>query len=325
MRGIVWAFLFLGFLPRAMGAETGQQEEAFRWLQRIAAAAHRLNYSGTYVYQSGDHVETSRVIHLVDGSGEHEKIESLDGPPQEIIRNNREVLCYLPDSKTVTVEKHSVRRFFPAILPQHVGALSAYYTIRLGRRERVAGYACQTVLLEPKDAFRYGHKLFADIATGLLLKASKFNEKNQTVDQFTFTQVNIGDSVDTSQLKPTPAWKKLVWHHVPFAVAEGSGNDSGWTVRNLPPGFSKIMEIKRRLPGKPTPVEHLVYSDGLVAVSVFIEPLYGKHHPLEGYSSVGVINAYARPVSGHQVTVLGEVPAATVMQIATSVSRKPRP
>ncbi len=324
MRRIVWTFLFLGFLPGALRAETGQGGEALSWLEKIAAAAHQLNYSGTYVYQYGNRVETSRITHYVDGTGEREKLEALDGPPRELIRNNREVLCYLPEDNTVTVERHSARKFFPAILPERAGALGAYYTIKLGGHERVTGHECQVVLLEPKDAFRYGHKLLADVATGLLLKASQFNEKNELVDQFAFTQIDIGGPIDESRLKPNPSWKKLTWRTDPVVAGKADENDSNWVVSDLPPGFHKIMEMKRKLPGRKTPVEHMVYSDGLVAVSVFVEPVVGKRHLAEGFSSQGVINVYSRPIFGHQVTVLGEVPAATVMQIANSVSRKPR-
>lgn len=323
MKRIVWGFIFLAFLPGAVRADSGQRDEALGWLEKIAAAAHRLDYSGTYVYQYGNHVETSRITHYVDGTREREKVEALDGPPREIIRNDREVLCYSPEERMVTVEKRSARRLFPGLLPEAVSRLTAYYTVKLGGRERVAGYQCQVVLLEPKDAFRYGQKLLADMSSGLLLKASKFNDKGELVDRFAFTQVHIGGPIDPSQLAPNPSWKKLTWRADPVAADdEGQHDDFGWVVTDPPPGFDKVAEMRRKLPGRKTPVEHLVYSDGLVAVSVFIEPLRGKRPPVEGFSNQGVINVYAKPVSGHQVTVLGEVPAATVMQIANSVTRE---
>ena len=57
--------------------------------------------------------------------------------------------------------------------------------------------------------------------------------------------------------------------------------DTGWLVKELPPGFSKIVEGYRTLRGKVAPVAHLVFSDGLAAVSVFIEPLQVITLPLE--------------------------------------------
>ena len=37
------------------------------WLGRISNAAHKLNYTGSFTYQSGKNIETSRIAHLVDG------------------------------------------------------------------------------------------------------------------------------------------------------------------------------------------------------------------------------------------------------------------
>jgi negative regulator of sigma E activity len=45
-------------------AETLEQAEALAWLQKIAQAARDLNYRGTFVYQHGEHAETSRITHL---------------------------------------------------------------------------------------------------------------------------------------------------------------------------------------------------------------------------------------------------------------------
>jgi hypothetical protein len=52
------------------------------WLGRISNAAHKLNYTGSFTYQSGKNIETSRIAHFVDANGdEHERLEALDGSP----------------------------------------------------------------------------------------------------------------------------------------------------------------------------------------------------------------------------------------------------
>ena len=51
-------------------------------------------------------------------------------------------------------------------------------------------------------------------------------------------------------------------------------------VARMPPGFAKIMEGFRKLRGRRERVAHLVYSDGLVSVSVFIEPLASGAAPV---------------------------------------------
>ena len=88
----------------------------------------------------------------------------------------------------------------------------------------------------------------------------------------------------------------------------------------MPPGFVKIVEGFRHLRGT-REVAHLVYSDGLVAVSVFVEPVGGARHPI-GLSTQGGINVYIRQLDENLVTVLGEAPAVTVRQIANSVARR---
>jgi len=97
--------------------------------------------------------------------------------------------------------------------------------------------------------------------------------------------------------------------------------DTGWTVKKLPPGFAKVVEGYRTLRGKVGPVAHLVYSDGLVAVSVFVEPMPQVPQTI-GLSTQGGINVYSRQLDDHLVTVLGETPGTTVRQIAYSVAHR---
>ena len=323
MKQFVCVWLCLTWLPVNVLAETPQSDPLIL-LKKIEAAAHQLNYSGVFVYQTGSLVETSKITHYVDEAGEHERLDALDGPPRVTIRHDDEVWCYLPESKTIRVEKRNTRKFFPALLPKDVGKLSQSYTINLGKIERIAGYDCQSIVLVPKDDFRYAHELCTDVTTSLLLRTTQFDRKRTVLDQFTFTQLNIGGSIDKSQFKPSPAWKNLAWHTDKSVVLDASANETGWVVKQPPPGFTKTMEMKRAMPGKKALVAHLVYGDGLATVSVFIEPLAGMAQPMQGFSSQGAINVYAKLFPEYQVTAIGEVPAATLMQIANSVTSSAR-
>ena len=89
----------------------------------------------------------------------------------------------------------------------------------------------------------------------------------------------------------------------------------------LPGGFQKVMEGYRTLRGKREPVAQLVYSDGLVAVSVFVEPI-ALPAVQTGVSQQGGLNVYTTKYDDHLITVLGEVPPAAVRQIAQSVGRR---
>ncbi|PWT75009.1 MAG: hypothetical protein C5B46_03225 [Proteobacteria bacterium] len=302
-------------------AGTLEQNEALAWLQKIANAARQLNYSGTFVYQHGDQSETSRITHYVDRTGEYEKLVTLDGPRREIVRNNDEILSFDADHKVVRRERRAPRKMFPALLPEQLSSLTDYYQLRKAEQERIAGFDCQALVLEPRDQFRYGHKLWADTATGLLLKARMLDEHSHVVEQFVFTQLTIGDAVTKDAVAPsvkagTPGWR---WDAV---EADAGPAETGWSVGVQPAGFRKIMEMKRSRTGSQARVAHLVYSDGLAAVSVFIEPLSTARTYQEGLAHQGAVNIYTRRLSDQLVTVLGEAPAATVMQMANSVGPK---
>lgn len=309
----------LAFLVSSTSITTyaNTEADAFAWLQTIAAAARQLNYTGTFIYRYGNRIETSRIVHMADLEGEHEKLQALDGTPREIIRNNEEVFCYTPSNNVVTVEKRKVRHAFPGLpTPQQLPALLENYIVRKGEPERVGGFDCQVVILQPKDSYRYGHKLWADSKTGLLIKASMFGEHNQMMDQFMFTQLTIGGPIDRNLLKPRMEGAEVI--QLPD-MSSSAPAESGWVVKQLPPGFKKIMEIRRMMPRKKLPVNHMVFSDGLAAVSVFVEPLVNVK-PNPGLTAQGAMNVYTKAVGEHQVTVVGEVPAMTVVQIGNSIA-----
>jgi len=295
-------------------------EDAAAWLARAAAAARQQNYIGTIVYQHSGYIETSRLIHLNDLGEEFEKLVNLEGPAREVIRSQGEVRCYYPDAKVVRIEPRTFRNAFPSLSPQQQKALAEFYDFRKAESGRVAGLEAQAWVFEPRDGLRYGHKFWADPATGLLLKARIIDERGEVIEQFAFTEVTIGAAITRDMVKPTwpvapPGWHvRQQWH------GEDDTKETGWTVTRVPPGFVKIVEGFRRLRGA-REVAHLVYSDGLVAVSVFVEPVGGARHPI-GLSTQGGINVYIRQLDENLVTVLGEAPAVTVRQIANSVARR---
>ncbi len=290
--------------------------EDFDWLRRIHDATQKLSYKGTFVYQHGASTETSRITRYVDRSGDIEKLEVLDGLPREIVRTRDIVKCYLPEARVVKVDRRSADRGFPGVLPEKVTALAKHYDVSLGESRRISGFDCQAVVLTPKDNLRYGYRLYADKATGMLLKAVTFDAAGNDIEQFMFTQLGIG-GVTREMVKPRHAasgWRVDDAAAVPASLA-------GWSLSNELPGFHKVIELKRRVQSKP--VGQVVYSDGLAAVSVFIEPLEGRN-ARTGLASMGAIHIYTREVADHMVTVVGEAPALSVQRIADAVEyRRP--
>lgn len=312
----------LSMLAAMAYAPTLRAEDAAAWLGRAAAAARSLNYVGTIVFQYGGRVETSKLAHLNDGTGELEKLVNLDGPAREVIRSNGEVRCYYPDAKIVRIEPRVFRNVFPSLSPQQLAALTQYYDFRKAEVARVAGLEAQAFVFEPRDGLRYGHKFWADKDTGLLLKARLVNEKGEVVEQFAFSDISVGVKLDRDQVKPTWSTTPPDWQVRQGSAGDATPQDTGWMVTKVPPGFAKISEGFRTLRGKRETVVHLVYSDGLVAVSVFVEPLSAVPGHASGALRQGGLNVFALKLDDYLVTVLGEAPAATVRQIAHSVARR---
>lgn len=294
------------------------------WLERIAKSARELPYTGVFIQQTAEGMSTSRITHLVDRKGvELEKLEMLDGPMTEIIRRNEEMFCYHPDAKTVRVDRRISGRFFPSLISGNVSAIADNYRVKLGNVERVAGFDCQWVILEPKDAMRYMQKLCAELGTGLLLRARLFNDRNQMLEQFMFTQLDLSRSVVRQSLKSR--FEQLPGWQTTDSAKAAKIAETGWKVAQLPAGFKKVAEMIRNLAGRPAAVSQLVFSDGLSHVSVFVEPLQGEAQTSGARMTDESPIAFAmRPVAAHQVTVMGEVPVAAVQAIADSVMQKSR-
>lgn len=313
-------FLFWLSAAAAFPAWAQTQKDAMYWLHRVVAAAQKLNYSGTFVYQSGSRTETSRIAHRVDGSREVERIEALDGSPREVIRNDDEVKCFLPEDRLLIIERRSPRRSFPALLPAGFGGLADHYILRKGPTGRVAGLDSQSVIVEPKDEFRYGHQFWIDSQSGLLLKAVLLDDRGGALETFSFTEIKIGGPVAPETLAPRFGKSSADWQVRHARANEARSESGGWTFRAQVPGFRKLSEMKRQSgPGEPEGT-HMVFSDGLAAISVFIDALpAGKPSPQAGHVSLGAINVYKRVLGEHLVVVMGDVPALALKRLGDGI------
>lgn len=297
-----------------------EERSALGWLEVAAIAGHHTNYSGVFVYQYNDRVETSNLIHVTEANGEYEKLVSLDGPKREIIRHDGQVWSYT-HHQMVQMDSQQGQSRFPFLLPEQLSALGANYQAKLLGIERVAGYNTLVILFQPKDNLRYTHKMWVHTDSGLLLKAAVLNDKNQVAEQYAFTQLQIGGQTDRS-------WVKLTYlaglhgkglHHSPETAKDITSINSGWVADMLPTGFKKTMEILREMHGKHAPVTQMVFSDGMSAISIFIEPNDGDEDDVEGLSSRGAVSLYRKILDKNLLTVVGEVPPRTVMQVLDSV------
>lgn len=297
------------------------------WLMRINEAAANLSYQGVFVYAYGPSLETMQVVHQVDAGVVTERIFSLNGAPREIVRDAEQVWCYVPEQKIGMHEFRQVpKQSFPNILPRRLGRLRDNYSLSLGREDRIADRAAQKILISPRDDYRYGYVLWADRETGLLLKAALVPNGQEPIEQYMFTRVSIGGHIDGADLTPKTGKEKLKWYG-PYenspATPYNDVADPRWVITDLPDGFEVSRQIKRTSPINQRVMEHYVYSDGLAAVSVFIEMLDGADNSplIDGMSRIGAVHAFGRSVEGFHITVVGGVPSGTVDRIGMSVKK----
>lgn len=317
----VWWIILLGLVPGGVSA-SDDSREALAMLEKMAESSRKLNYSGTFMFQHGKQVETSRIAHFVNpAGGVLERLETLDGPAREVIRNNDQVTCYLPGSKVVLIDPRGSRQF--PVQVEQIQEIVQHYRVVKGDQDRVAGLQCQWVTLMPRDNLRYTRRFCAETGSGLPLKARTLNDKNETLEAFAFSTLDIGGSFRRELVKSKYAEvsAKQNWRIDRSSLTASDSGDSGWVVQNQPAGFRKLMELRRSMVGKKGTVSHLVFSDGLAAVSIFIEP-GAKSDRKQSLRHQGAVNIYSHVVAGHTVTVLGETPAETVMRFARSIEPK---
>jgi sigma-E factor negative regulatory protein RseB len=306
------------FWTFSAAAAESRTSDPLEWLNRSRITAQKLEYSGTFVYQQGSRVRTSRIIRMRTSKSAIEKLEVLDGPSEEYVRHGEEIIHYLPAERRIIVEHHGSERSFPDLRLTNPREIVSYYTVRELGADRVAGRDVVGFALEPCDELRYGYRFWSDRASGLLLRAQTLSEKDEVIEQIAFTQISIG-KVHPSQVKTSHA-NTRGWR-VENASAT-SKESSGWKAGWLPGGFKLVGTFKRVLARSPNAGEsreviQLVFSDGFAGISVFIEAWSPRHDSLP--LQQGSLNMLGKRHGKFWLTIVGEVPLVTIRQVAESL------
>jgi hypothetical protein len=151
------------------------------------------------------------------------------------------------------------------------------------------------------------------------LKTQLRNGQGQVLEQIVFTDLRLPLHIADGELEPAVDARNYRWvQHLDDPV-ESRGLAVSWEASVLPPGFRMTVSARQVLHSGP--VEHLVFSDGLASVSVFVE--IGREQRAEQVSddaaTIGSSSAYSTVVQGYRVTAVGEVPPDTVRAIAQSI------
>jgi sigma-E factor negative regulatory protein RseB len=314
---------FKGLAILALGAActpslAAESAEAKQWLERMSQALATRNYDGKFFHLRGEQTETLRIIHRVDGRKVTERLVALDGSGREVIRNETEVVCYLPDRKLVLVEQRTGDGPLFGALPSYSEGLDDHYDIEAGKLTKLLGRKSQVITVKPKDEFRYGYTLWIDHETSMPLKTQLMGHEGQVIEEILFATIDLPERIPLASLQPETSAEGFRWFRQAVLAPDPSSSES-WRVPKLPTGFRLTDQRVQAATGGNAAIQHLVFSDGLASVSVFIEPSPRSATPLHGLSRMGSAFAFSTEVSGHQVTAVGEVPALTVQIIAGSV------
>lgn len=330
---LAWAVMASASAPAAaepgVAGKPAAPNQVRAWLLRIHEAASRRNFQGTFVVSGGGSVASARIAHYYEGPNQYERIEALDGKQRKVFRHNNVVHTVWPGSHVALIEQRGLLNSFPALLQASDGGIADLYDVRAEGVERVAGREADVLAVDARDKYRYGYRLWADRASGLLLRADVIGERGAVLETSAFSDVAIG-------VRPQPesvlqAMRRLDGYQVIKPVLTPTRlEDEGWTMRHVAPGFRQVSCVSRQMespdeagadPAAP-PVIQAIYSDGLTYVSLFIEPYRPQRHSQSLLAAVGATLTLTRRQGDWWVTVVGDTPAVTLKYFATGLERR---
>ena len=286
------------------------------WLTRMAGAVQSTSYEGTVIRVRNGKAEVLKVVHVVTDGVIREKVIVQEGNGLEIIRNGNEVHCILPDEQSVLVEEWNDQSTLFSTLPSSDIRFGSEYDVSIVRTERVAGRKAVLLAIRPHDEFRFGHRIWLDSLTGFPLQTRLVGDGGETIEQVKFADISLDEEIDSSALAPSIDTENFRWLVNPKRNISHEVS-TPWGSEDLPPGFRVISSHAETVSEGDEPLIHVLYSDGLANVSVFIEPAKGSIPA--SHSRVGGSNSFSTQFEGHQVTAVGEVPPRTVELIASSM------
>lgn len=298
----------------------GQNTTPNDWLDRMSSVVETIDFEGTVIRRRNGESQALKVVRRIVDGVVQEKLISQEGNGLEIVRNGNEVHCILPDKRSVLVEYWGDDVTLFSTLPTNDIQFGSEYDLSLVREERVAGRRAVLLAVRPHDGYRYAHRIWLDRETAFPLRTELVGGDGAVLEQLKFADIRLNAVIDSDSLQPSLDLQGFTWYPEP-ARAETVTIESDWFTEDLPPGFRQISAASERLSGVDSEVIHLMYSDGLANVSVFIEE-QGDEQARPRGALDGSSNTHSVSSDGFLVTAIGEVPAATVRRIAVSMRRR---
>ena len=307
----------------AVRAEVESGRSVSDWLVRLHEASRRQAFTGTFVVSSpGGVLSSSRIWHVCDGRQQVERIESLTGTPRATVRRNDEVLTLFPESRLARLERREAIGLFPEVLVAGNFDLPAHYQVEVVGRGRVAGHDADVLLFRPRDALRFGYRVWSERRTGLVIQMQTLARDGKVLEQAAFSELRLDAPLKVEQL--AVGMTKLDGYRLERAERiKTTAASQGWSLRASVPGFRSVACYRGGDGGAVPSSLHWVFSDGLASVSLFIEPFDRQRHTTELTAAEGATHTVTRRVQDAWVTAVGEVPGETLVRFTQALERRP--
>ena len=318
------ALLLLFSIPMGISYAADESVLVKAWLQKMVKAEHTVSYRGTFVYRHRDEMVVMKIVRARGEQGMFEQLSSLSGRAGDVVRNPDHVRCQLASSDISLLSGNGERMSEgEKVLHAGLGEIDRYYQLSLAEVSRVAGRMSQKIAIIPRDEFRYGYHLWIDQQSGLLLKSAHLSASGEVLEQMIYSEIEIFNNTLPVDLRQMLSDNVIDKTQASLSSKPVSDHDeaNNWVVKYIPDGF-KLVSYQRLLNAQQAAYEHIVFSDGLAAVSVFIEKME-ESGAFNGVSQRGVMNAYLAAIDDYQVVVMGEVPLMTLELIGQSVHHSP--
>lgn len=334
--------------PASADGTAGATLDMATLLKRVQVSSAQRNFAGVYVVSAGGSMSSARLVHYCNGPDQIDKIEGLDGLMRRVYRHNDLVHVLWPQSQEASVEPRELvgrlpgpaaavarRPGFAASAASSTGPDSStteVYEAVLSREERVAGYEAQVVTLKPRDGYRYAQRWWVERESGLLLRSDLLGAKGEVLESAGFSELQIGVKPHARQLLQEMHHLQGYRVYQPQFIRTTLENE-GWGLRRPVPGF-RLHACVRRTPPRvhgntpeATPPDtgatllQSIYTDGLMHVSLFIEPYDAARHNADNPTVFGATRVNGRREGDWWITAVGEVPAVTLQAFLQGLER----
>ncbi len=307
-----------------VAAGTSDAKSINDWLLRMHESSKKRAYIGTYVVSSGGSMSAAKIWHLCEGSQQIERVETLTGAPRTIFRHNDKVVTFMPEQKVVRTERRESIATFPDLIQTADSRVADFYTLKADGVERIAGLESDVVVLLPKDNLRYGYRVWTEQKKGLVVKLQTLDAAGQVLEQAAFSELQLDAPVKMDKLMQMMG-KVDGYRAEQPSLVKTTANAQGWILKAPVAGFKPMSCYKRPVgAGNANADEPMqwIFSDGLASVSLFVEPFDRQRHEKETSMSMGATQSMSKQLGAYWLTVMGEVPAATLRLFASGLERK---